>query len=339
MDSRRYTIQDIARAAKVGVGTVSRVLNDDPNVKDSTRKHVQEIIEHFGYQPSYTARSLRTQKSNTLGFITDTVTTTPHAVNIVKGAQEAALKHDKLLLIIDADNNPELRERAVETMLERDVEGIIYAAMFHQEVSLSNAFAAVPTVLVDCYSSNTSYASSTPNEVQAGKDATQTLIAHKHKRIAIILGTTLDSHYPAMPGRYQGYCQALKEAGLTLREDFVRVGDGYSFSSFKETLELMKLADPPTAIFCCTDRMALGTYDALKSLGLRIPDDISVIGFDNQEVIAEQLYPPLSTMALPHAEMGHWAVETLVSGQQLEPTHHEFFCPLVMRGSIRELSQ
>jgi len=334
--SRRYTIQDIAREAQVGVGTVSRVLNDAPNVTLKTRKKVQSVIERIGYQPSFTARSLRTQQSNTIGFLADAVATTPFAVTMIKGAQDAALEHGKLLLIIDAENKPELRERAVESMIERDVEGIIYAAMFHKEVTLPDAFGTVPTVLVDCYTKTPKYPSSVPDETQAGKDATNALINNNHKRIAIIVGAEFDSIYPAMKLRYNGYCQALEEANLSLDKDLIRIGDGDAASGFKQTLELMNLAEPPTAIFCCTDRMALGTYDALKSLGLSIPDDISVMGFDNQEIFAEQLYPPLSTMALPHAEMGRWAIETLLS-KKLEPKHYTLHCPFIERASIRRI--
>ncbi len=337
MDSKRYTIQDIAREAKVGVGTVSRVLNNDPNVKEATRLKVKQVIKRLGYQPSFTARSLRTQKSQTIGFIADNVATTPFAVNLIKGAQDAARRHGKLLLIVDAGNDPQLRERALKSMLEREVEGIVYAAMFHQEVVLSAEFRSVPTVLVDCYTRDKSHPSSVPDEVQGGKDATEELIKNKHKRIAIILNSELSSPHPAAKGRYQGYCEALEEANIELDPKLVRTGDGDSALSFKITLELMSLAKPPTAIFCCTDRMAMGTYDALKSLGLSIPQDVSIIGFDNQEVIAEQLHPPLSTMALPHEKMGRWSIDYLLDKSQTSTEQHVFPCPLIKRASIKDL--
>ena len=337
MATKRYTIQDIAREAEVGVGTVSRVLNDDPNVKSNTRSKVQKVIDKIGYQPSYAARSLRTQKSNTIGFIADAVATTPFAVNLIKGAQDAAWQRGKLLLIVDADNNLDRRERAVESMLERDVEGIVYAAMYHQEVSLSDAFKSVPTVLVDCYSQDETYPSCVPDEFQGAHNAVKEFTCKNHRRIAIILGAELDSIYPAMRGRYEGYCAALKEANIALRADFVRVGEGNAHSGFAETLILMKLPEPPTAIFCCTDRMALGTYDALKSVGLNVPDDVSVIGFDNQPVIVEQLHPPLSTMALPHEEMGHWSINTLLNLSETAPQRQVLPCPFIERASVKRL--
>lgn len=331
----KYTIKDVAREAEVGIGTVSRVLNGDPNVKAATRRHVLGVIERVGYQPSFSARSLRTHKSNTIGLIADAVATTPYAVNVIKGAQAAAWRRGKLLLVVDADNDPEVRERAFEVMLEREVEGVVYAAMFHQEVSLPEQFRQLPTVLVDCFDKNAAFPSCVPDEVQGGRDATRELIKKKHRRIAIILNAPLASPYPASKGRFKGYRQALAEAAIALEPALVREGDGDATSGFQHTLELMRSAEPPTALFCATDRMAMGAYDALKSLGLQIPHDVSVVGFDNQDVIAQQLYPPLSTMALPHAAMGRWAVDLL--SERPATLRETLPCPFVERASVAPL--
>lgn len=333
MAAKRYTIQDIARQAEVGVGTVSRVLNGNPNVKGQTRTKVQAVIEKIGYQPSYAARSLRTQTSNTIGFIADAVATTSYAVDIIRGAQDAAWKRGKLLLVVDADNNPDLRERAVESMIAREVEGVIYAAMFHQEVALPEQFKTLPTVLVDCYTEAEGFLSAVPDEVQGGRIATETLLEKDHKRIAIITNDRLDIGYPAPAGRFAGYQQALESAGISFDEQLFLEGEGSATSGYECTLKLMQLAEPPTAIFCCTDRMAMGVYDALKELGLNIPEDVAVVGFDNQELIAAYLRPPLSTVALPHYEMGRWAVEQLLSGAQTT-TQHLVPCPFVARASV-----
>jgi LacI family transcriptional regulator len=337
MDSSRYTIQDIARTAGVGVGTVSRVLNNDPNVKEQTRQRVQKIIESVGYQPSFTARSLRTQKTHVLGFIADAVATTPYAVNVIKGAQDAAWGEGKLLLVVDADNNLERREAALETMIERKVEGIIYAAMFHQEVELSERFHDVPTVLVDCFTKDNAFPSVVPDEVQGGRTATEQLIEKGHKRIGIITNDKLTSGYPAPIGRLKGYKQALKKARIPFDKTLLLEGDSNATTGYECTLKLMKLKRPPTAIFCCTDRMAMGAYDALKKLGLRMPDDVSVIGFDNQDVIAAYLYPPLSTLALPHYDMGQWAVKQLLlenNSDKIRNHQHVLSCPFVERASV-----
>lgn len=331
--TKRYTIQDVAKAAGVGVGTVSRVLNGDPNVRAATRGRVQRTIERLGYQPSFAARSLRTQQSHVIGFVADAVATTPYAVEVIKGAQACAWENEKLLLVVDAGGDEGLRERALGVMLEREVEGLVYAAMFHQEVTLSDKFGALPTVLVDCYTADGRFAACVPDEVQGGFDATRQLLSHGHLRVAIILNDALESPYPAPKGRLEGYQRALREAGIAPDPELVRVGDGNAASSFALTRDLMALPRPPSAIFCCTDRMALGCYDALKNLGLRIPEDVSVVGFDNQAAIAEQLYPPLSTVALPHEAMGRWAVERLLN-PTADATRHVLPCPLVERASV-----
>ena len=332
MASKRFTIQDVARQADVGVGTVSRVLNDDPKVKDTTRQHVLSVIDRVGYQPSFTARSLRTQKSGTIGFIADAVATTSYAVDIIKGAQNAAWARGKLLLVVDADN-PELRERAFESMVEREVEGVIYAAMFHQKVELPAQFGTLPTVLVDCYSDSGAFPSAVPDEVQGGRTATEELLKKGHKRVAIVTNDRLETGYPAPAGRFAGYKQALENAGIPFDDELFLEGDGDATSGYTCTHELMRLKEPPTAIFCCTDRMAMGVYDALKELELSIPGDVAVVGFDNQEVIAAFLRPPLSTVALPHSEMGRWAVEQVLTGAET-PVKRLIFCPFVSRESV-----
>ncbi len=337
MNPVRFTITDIARQAGVGVGTVSRVLNDDPNVKEQTRQKVKETIEKVGYQPSFTARSLRTQKTHVIGFIADAVATTPYAVNVIKGAQDAAWEHGKLLLVVDSDNNIERREAALETLIKRKVEGIIYAAMFHQEVKLVKRFHDVPTVLVDCFTKDDAFPSVVPDEVQGGRVATEQLIKKGHKRIGIITNDKLSVRYPAPKGRLKGYKQALKQALIPFDETLFLEGDGNANSGYDCTLELMKLKKPPSAIFCCTDRMAMGAYDALKELGLKIPKDVSVIGFDNQDVIAAFLNPPLSTLALPHYDMGQGAVKTLLSAPSsgnVVAHKQQLSCPFIERASI-----
>ena len=336
MSVKRYTIQDVARHAKVGVGTVSRVLNDDPKVTKEKRLRVKAVIEELGYQPSFTARSLRTQQSNTIGFIADAVATTPYAVQLIKGAQDAAWKHGKLLLVVDCDGNTTLRDKAFESMTEREVEGIVYAAMFHQEINLPDTFKRSPTVLVDCFDKHAHYSSVVPDEYQGAIAATQTLIEHGHKRIAHITNDALDIQYPAPRLRLEGYKKALKDANIPYDPALTIESNGEALSGYQCAHKLMALPEPPTALFCGTDRVAMGAYEAVKSLSLRIPDDVSVVGFDNQDIIAKHLMPPLSTVALPHYEMGEWSITQLLK-QPAEPetiTQERLACPFISRASV-----
>ena len=150
-DERNTTIHDIAKAAEVGVGTVSRVLNNHPNVSERTRRHVLSVIEDVGYRPQFAARSIRTKRSQLFGMLADSVTTTPFAYDMIRGAQGRAREADRLMLVIDADGNVDDRQRAIDSFLDRSVEGILYAALFHQEVELPDSLRGVPTVLVNCY--------------------------------------------------------------------------------------------------------------------------------------------------------------------------------------------
>lgn len=337
MLKKRPTIYDIARLAGVGVGTVSRVLNKHPNVNEETYQRVLKEIEEADYLPSFPARYIRTKRSQLFGLISDAVATTPFAVNLIKGAQVRARASGKLILMVDADGNAADRDKAVEVMIERSVEGLIYAAMFHQEVSLHERFHKLPTVLVDCYDHDRNLPSVVPDEVGGGRNATEHLLQRGHRRIAHIANDKLATGYPAPVGRLEGYKQALTAFDVPFDPKLVCEGDGAANSGYDHALELLQLPEPPTAIFCGTDRIAMGAYDAIKMRGLRIPQDIAVVGFDNQEVLAEFLRPPLSTVALPHYQMGGWAIDYLIrhlEGAPFEPVQHKIACPLITRESV-----
>ena len=330
----KTTIHDIAKQAGVGVGTVSRVLNDSPQVSETTRAHVLRIMAEQGYRPQSAAQILRTSQSHVIGFITDEIATTPFAGNVIRGAQDAAWQQNKLLLLVNTNGNRALLETAVETMLERQVEGIIYAAMFHQPVSLPANIHEAPTVLVDCYSEERDLPSIVPDEVQAGYEATLTLLRHGHRRIGLANAAV---KIPASLGREEGYRQALAEYGIGFDPALVGHADGEADAGYALTSTLMRLPEPPTAIFYFNDRMAMGGYDALRKLGKRIPDDVAIMGFDNQELIAANLHPPLSTMQLPHYLMGQWAVNYLLDGfanQSVAPVQIKLHCPYIERASL-----
>jgi len=335
---RRPTIADVARAASVSPTTVSFVLNDvvGVSISDGTRRRVRHEADRLDYRPNAAARLLRTSRSDTIGFITDEIASTPFAVDIIRGAQDAAWAHGKVLMIVNTEANPNIKERAAALMVERQVEGLIYAAMFHQEVTTPFPTVDLPTVLVDCYAADRSITSVVPDEVGGGREATRVLTTHGHRRIALL---NLHRGMPATEGRLHGYHLALAEAGLPLDDALVRFGNNGADSGYHLTRQVMMLPDPPTALFCGNDRTAMGAYDALKELGCRIPNDVSVVGFDNHQLIARYLRPALTTMTLPHYEMGQWAVRHLLVGAAEDgglgaPVQHQLPCPLVERQSV-----
>jgi LacI family transcriptional regulator len=338
---RKYTIEDIAKIAGVSRGTVSRVLNNHPAVSDETRDTVLKVMERLNYRPNFSARHMRTDSSNLVGFglITDEVITTPYAVDMIRGAQETLWAMGKVMLVVNAGYQKKMTEASLEALLERRVEGIIYAAMYHRPVELPLENPQVPIVLANCFSPDRLYASVVPDEVAGGYAATKHLLAKGHRRIGFInLGPPLEGGgepVPAATGRLEGYRKALAEYDLPFDPVLIRYTGQTPQSNLSLVYELMRLAVPPTAIFCGNDRTAMSCYGALAELGLWIPDDVAVVGYDNQPDIAGGLWPPLTTVQLPHYGMGKWAVEYLMSAKnsQAQPTQHKLDCPLVERES------
>jgi LacI family transcriptional regulator len=332
------TITDVARAVDLSPTTVSFVINNVPyaNIPEETRERVWQAVKALGYRPNAAAKVLRTQRTHTIGFVTDEVATTPFAGQIIKGAQELAWDNGKMLIIINAGGNPSVLDAAVEVLLDRQVEGIIYAAVYHQEVQPPPNLSEVPAVLLDCYCADRSLPSVVPDEVGGGRLATDLLIAQGHRRIGFI---NLNPGIPAAVGRLQGYREALTAAGIAFDPELVRHGNAQADGGYQQIQQLMRLDAPPTAVFCGTDRTAMGAYDGLRDLGLRVPQDVSIVGFDNQEIIAAYLRPALTTVQLPHYEMGRWAVQYLLDlikqPSATTPPQRLESCSPIIRESVR----
>jgi len=341
-DRRKATIRDVAAAAGVSVTTVSHVLNgvDRARVADDTRARVREAAEALSYTPSPLARGLRTRRTMTIGLLSDHIATTPHAGKIILGAQETGLEHGYVLLMFNTEGDPATEQREIKAMLRYEVEGVLYASMYHRVAGLHAELDGVPTVMLDARSEDPAIPAVVPDEVAGGRTAVNELLRAGHRRIGF--ATNLD-HIPATHGRLKGYQDALHAAGISFDPRLVVAGesDPGPRGGYQAARALLALPDPPTALFCFNDRMAMGAYRAAAELGLRIPADLSVIGFDNQEIIAAGLYPGLTTVALPHYEMGQWAVRALLRLIE-SPGHgrtgtggpHLMPCPLVRRDSI-----
>ncbi len=232
-----------------------------------------------------------------------------------------------------------MRDAALKTMYNRQVDGIIYATMYHREVQAQEVLYDFPYVLLDCFVADHSLPSVVPDEVKGGRVATEYLLNKGHRRIGML---NFADPIPAKFGRIEGYRQALLSHGLPYDENLVIESDiARAEGGYLATKTMMLQENPPTALFCFNDRMAMGVYDALRKLGLLIPDDVAVMGFDNQQLIAAELYPGLTTMALPHYEMGQWAVQRLLElikhpekqkGEQ--PAQKLFECPIIIRESV-----
>jgi LacI family transcriptional regulator len=329
-------IRSVAEAAGVSVTTVSHALNDAPGARvgPETRERIRAVAAELGYTPNTLAQGLRTQRSYTLGFVGDRIATTPHAGRLIEGAQDAAAKEGWVLLLLNSGGDPELERREIQTLLQRQIDGLIYGSMYHRAVEPPPLVGHVPTVLLDASSDDGAYASVVPDEVGGGRAAIEELLRHGHRRIGFI--NNVDD-IPATHGRLEGYRSALDTAGLPFDAALVVSGTGNQLGGYAGASALLDRDDRPSALFCFNDRMAMGAYQAAATLGLRVPHDVSVIGFDDQEGISEGLRPGLTTMALPHYAMGVWAVEALLAqirDSSVPVEQVRLACPLVVRESV-----
>lgn len=332
---RPVTMKDVALRAGVSRTAVSLVLNGRQSVAlaDETRDRVLAAAAELGYRPNAGARALAQQRSDWYGLVTEIVTA-PFAVDIIKGAQDRAFADEKYLLIASTESDPVAETAAIERLLEQRVEGLIYAATWHRAVTVPEIAHEVPTVLVNCFDAEGRLPAIVPDERAGGRRAAERLLAAGHRRIGFI---NLDPDIPAAVGRRLGYREVLQEAGIRPNGALEISGHATADGGFEAASALLELAEPPTAIFCANDRMAMGAYDAIKERGLRIPQDVAVIGFDNQELIAAYLRPGLTTVALPFEQMGAQGVELLAAittGKSTATTTVTVDCPLLERASV-----
>ena len=325
------TLHDVAKAAGVSVATASFVANGKRNVRltESTRERVQRAIDRLGYRPNALAQNLASGGSKFIGLVADAIATTPFAGQIIHGAQDEAWKHGFVLLVANTEGNEPAEKEAISMMLEYKVRGILYSTWFHRAAEIPAALREADFVLVNCFSPDFDSLAVVPDEIQGGRTATEILVRKGHRRIAFINATI---PAPAKDGRLQGYREALESADIPFDPGLVFDAFPDQEGGYGAVEDL--LGRDVTAVFCYNDRMAMGLYDGLRRRGLSIPEDMAVVGFDNQEVIAAHLRPPLSTVALPHYELGAAGVRLLLGvDKAAENALVKIECPPVERDS------
>jgi LacI family transcriptional regulator len=315
---RHARLRDVAQEAGVSVTTASVVLGRVPNsgIPPATQERVRKAARQLGYVPNFSAQSLRTERSRTLGFIADRIASSPFAGEMIAGAQAAAWKDGYVLLIVDAGELEDLVRSAARVLLARRVEGIILAAWFHRPVHVLPALRSHRPVLANCFATDGDYAAIVPDEVGGGYLATRRLLQRQRGPVGFI---NLTTKIPASPKRLEGYKHALREAGVPYdRRLVVHSRTGEAHEAFRLADRMLEKHTDLRLLFCGNDRTAMGAFEAIKRRGLRIPEDVAVVGFDNQEIIARELMPGLTTVALPHYAMGERAVR-----RALEPARAE----------------
>lgn len=350
-EARRPTMTDIARLAGVSQSSVSLVLNQMTGARISaeTQAKVWEAAERIGYKSPgmrrqavpvaepRPERAAELQKDK-IAFIVDEISTSPHPVVSFDGARDFAFEQGFLVVAQATRSNPELEEAVLRSVLaDPTVLGVVYATIFTRKVNVPALLKDIPTVLLNCYAEPRKHISVVPGEVAGGFAATAYLTSLGHRRIGFING---EPWMDAAMDRLKGYKQALATADIAFDESLVRNGDWLPLRGYEAALDLLSLDPPPTAIFCGNDLMAIGVLEAASERGFRVPEDLSVMGYDDQE-LARYTHPPLSTLVLPNYEMGQRAAEILIDmtvhEKHIRPMTIKIDGPLVPRGTTGSL--
>lgn len=328
---RKATLKDVARLARVSTVTVSNVLNHRPNVSAATRTRVMNAVRRTSYTANLAARGLAGGRTNTLGVLVPDLTT-QYMGAIVLGAGEEIRRSGMEMLISTAFNMQS--ERAQLNLLQGITDGLILILPHTDDEEIQSIEqAGVPVVMVDHRGSDIKLPAVDIDNYTGGRTATEYLLSLHHERIGFVGGL-----YQASAARLRGYKEALVNASITFDESLVVPGNFSQPGGFSAATTLLALAQPPTAIFATNDLAAFGVMEAVKEHGLRVPQDISVIGFDDIPM-ASQVFPPLTTVRQPLAEMGRAAVRMMIAKLRgVEPPSQRITLAtdLVVRGTTRD---
>ncbi len=305
---------DVAQRAGVSRTTASFVMTGrrDMRISSDAEQRVRKAARELNYRPSLLARSLRTNLSQTIGLVSDVIATEVFAGELVRGSMSTALLHDHLMFIGETEGDPEVEKRLVQSMLDRGVGGFVYAAMYTQQVRISKTLREQPLVLLNCLARGKAIPSVIPDEREAGKAAVQELLQHGHRDQIVIVGEKAP-HVLAGVERLAGVQETLQAEGIELAGAIDTLW--WPEYAFAAVLEYLRAGHRPTAFICLNDRIAMGTYQAGRELGLSVPEDFSVVSFDDSD-LASWLQPQLTSVAIPHFELGRRAVELLLTPER-----------------------
>ncbi len=306
----RPTMIDVARRAGVSPTTVSLILNGrDAKISGTTRDRVLATVEELGYRPNRAAQGLRLGKTSTIGFLTDEIAVQPFSGPMIAGIHDLIWEQGSMLLMVNTTRNPSRLKAAVEDLLDRQVDALIFAAMGTRQVEFPPIPAHVPALLVNSYAADRKLPSILPDELAGGRAAIEHVLGLGHRQIAFIAGREAAW---ATKARLRGYREGLAAAGLSLDQNPVYFGNYRIDTGYELTMRAMDVPRRPTALLLGNDQMAAGAYLALARMGLRIPDDVSVVGYDD-EPLAADLAPALTTVRIPFYEMGRIAAQHTLS--------------------------
>ena len=332
------TIKDVARHASVSTSTVSHVLNKTRFVSEDVAARVLAAVEELRYAPSALARSLKMQNTKTFGMLV-TTSTNPFFSEVLKGVERRCYEHGYNLILCNTEGDINRMHANLDTLLQKRVDGLLLmcSEVESQGFDLFARHKPVPTVVMDWGPTNFPCDKIQDNSYQGGYLATQHLIAKGHIKIGCITGA-LDKLTAQQ--RFAGFTQAMTEAGLSVNPLWVTTGNFECEGGEQAFAEMYNNGPLPTALFVCNDMMAMSVINSASKKGLRVPDDLSVIGYDDIK-LAKYITPSLTTIHQPKHRLGQQAVDMLLAKInvhtdtnqiiQLEPT-------LVERDSVKTLN-
>jgi DNA-binding LacI/PurR family transcriptional regulator len=304
------SLQEVARRAKVSIATVSRVLNKSDKVVPETRATVEKALRELGYRPSRVARRLRMKdgRAHLVGLIIPDIQN-PFYAEIARGVEDAAYAAEYALLLCNSDENPDKEQFYLDVMRSESVDGIVLPPFEETDTAVADIIkTGMPVVCVDRSLSKVKTDLVEVDNYRGAFEAVAHLVEKGHQSIGLIAGRIQVS---TSRERRRGYLDALAEAGITPRKDLMREGDFRQESGRVLATELLGLRKPPTALFALNNLMTVGALNAVHQLGLRVPQDVAVVGFDDLPW-AEALDPPLTVVRQPAYEVGKQAMELLL---------------------------
>ena len=334
MPPQRATLLQVAQRAGVSRSTASFVLAGrhlDMRISEDARQRVLRAAQELDYRPNLMARSLRTKVTKTIALVSDTLASDPYAGRAIHGALAAAVAHGHLLFIGETEGVPVVEEKLISDFLDRQVDAFLYASMFTRYVRVPKLLRGRPVVLLNCLTRAARPAQHAiiPDEVAAGWSAARTVLEAGHRTGIHLVGSPSQQVFAGRE-RLAGIREGLNAAGARLSGTIDC--DWWPDSAYEAVSRALSEGLAPRALICLNDRIALGAYQALRGAGRVIPNDVSVLSFDDSE-LAAWLRPQLTSISLPHYQLGWQAVEKLL-GPPTEPVVHRVPMPVRVRGSM-----
>lgn len=333
--ARKPTAKDVADRAGVARSAVSMVVNgkDAGMVAPERRQRILDAAAELGYTPSSVGRSLRNQRTRTIGLVTDQIASSAFGGQLIRAATDVAMEAGYLLLTVDIHGDDEREAPAYEALLHREVDALMFGALSLRSYEPPPAMQERPAILANCYDPAAGVPGVVADEVEGGRRAAQLLIDAGHRAVVSLAGL---HDFVAAGRRQAGIAEAFRSGGLEEPETIETgwdIADGVRLAT-----AVLTRPDRPTGLLCANDRVAVGAMLAAARLGLDVPRDLSIVGYDDDENVAGQLVPALTTVRLPHHEIGAVAMRALVAnlehGDPLPLADQLLPCEPVARDSV-----